>query len=49
LGEVEQFQIAWVGAENTERHGQIGVAAIDPASSFWNDLLEMRPEVPLAA
>jgi hypothetical protein len=46
---VEQFQIAWVGAENTERRGQNGIAAVDPASSFWSDVLETQPEVPLAA
>jgi methyl-accepting chemotaxis protein len=45
----EEFQIAWIGAENTERRGQIGVAAVDPASSFWNDVLETQPEVRLAA
>jgi methyl-accepting chemotaxis protein len=46
---VEEFQIAWVGAENTERRDQIGVAAVDPASSFWNDVLQTQPEVRLAA
>jgi methyl-accepting chemotaxis protein len=49
LNKVEQFQVAWVGAENTPRRGQIGVAAVDPDSSFWNDVLETQPEVPLAA
>lgn len=48
-GKVEQFQITWVGEANTERHGQIGVAALDPASSFWSDLLETQAEVELAA
>jgi len=46
---VEHFQIAWVGGENTERRGQIGVSSVDPDSSFWNDLLEAHSEVPLAA
>ena len=50
LGKVEQFQIAWVGGENTPRAGQIGVAAVDPATSFWSDLiLEEDSEVELAA
>jgi len=34
LNKVEQFQIAWVGAENTARRGQIGIAAVDPACAF---------------
>jgi hypothetical protein len=34
LGKVEQFQIAWVGDENTLRAGQIGVAAVDSATSL---------------
>jgi methyl-accepting chemotaxis protein len=46
---VEQFQIIWVGGETTEQRGQIGVSAVDPASSFWNDLLERHSAAPLAA
>jgi hypothetical protein len=46
---VEQFPIAWVGGENAERRGQIGISAVEPATSFWNDLLEAHSEVPLAA
>jgi methyl-accepting chemotaxis protein len=41
---VEQFQIAWIGNENSPKAGQIGVAAIDPESSFWNDVLEADSE-----
>jgi len=37
---VEQFLIAWVGQENTPGAGQLGVSAVDPASSFWSDVLE---------
>jgi methyl-accepting chemotaxis protein len=37
---LEKFQIAWVGRENTPRDGQIGVSAIDPSTSFWNDVVE---------
>src|SRR5271156_288530 len=46
---VEQFQITWVGEANMERRGQIGVAAVDPATSFWSDLLEAHADVELAA
>jgi hypothetical protein len=40
LDKVEQFQVAWVGEEDTVRSGQIGVAAVDSASSFWSDVIE---------
>jgi methyl-accepting chemotaxis protein len=42
LGKREQFLIAWAGAENTPGTGQIGVSAIDPASSFWTDVIETQ-------
>jgi PilZ domain-containing protein len=36
----EQYRVAWVGAEDTPAAGQIGVAAVDPNTSFWNEVLE---------
>jgi hypothetical protein len=36
----EQFRAAWVGEEDTPAAGQIGVAAVDPNTSFWNEVLE---------
>jgi methyl-accepting chemotaxis protein len=42
-GKRDQFLIAWAGAENTPETGQIGVSAVDPASSFWTDVLETQP------
>jgi methyl-accepting chemotaxis protein len=36
----EQFLISWVGEENTPKAGQIGVSAADPATCFWNDVVE---------
>jgi hypothetical protein len=38
LGKMESFRIVWVGAENTAKARQIGVSAIDSASSFWKDV-----------
>jgi|HubBroStandDraft_6_1064221.scaffolds.fasta_scaffold04376_3 methyl-accepting chemotaxis protein len=38
--QLEQFLISWVGGENSPKAGQIGVSAVDPATSFWNDVLE---------
>jgi methyl-accepting chemotaxis protein len=35
----EQFLVAWVGEDNTSRSGQIGVTAVDPATSFWSDVI----------
>ncbi len=36
----EQFRVAWVGEEDTPAEGQIGVAAVDPNTSFWDEVLE---------
>jgi hypothetical protein len=36
----EQFRVAWVGGEDTPAEGQIGVAALDPNTSFWDEVLE---------
>ena len=36
----EQFLIAWVGEENTSEAGRIGVSTVNPATSFWNDVVE---------
>ena len=41
---LEEFLIMWVGEENTPRATQIGVSAVDPASSFWNDLVQPPTE-----
>jgi methyl-accepting chemotaxis protein len=40
----EQFQIAWVGKENTSTADQIGVSAVDPATTFWNQVNEIRSQ-----
>jgi methyl-accepting chemotaxis protein len=42
LHKLEHFLISWVGEENTPRAGQIGVSASDPATSFWNDVVEKQ-------
>jgi hypothetical protein len=42
-GKREQFLVAWVGAENTHKTGRIGVSAVDPASSFWTDVVATQP------
>jgi methyl-accepting chemotaxis protein len=39
-----EFQVAWVGEENTPRTGQIGVSTTDPANSFWDDVLEPQSQ-----
>src|SRR5271156_3265812 len=38
----EEFRIMWVGGENTPKARQIGVSAIDPPSSFWDDVVEAQ-------
>ncbi|MGA9498367.1 MAG: PilZ domain-containing protein [Terriglobales bacterium] len=36
----EEFRVAWVGEDGTPAAGQIGVAALDPNTSFWSEVLE---------
>jgi hypothetical protein len=36
----EEFRVAWVGGDDTPAAGQIGVAAVDPNTSFWSEVLE---------
>ncbi|MGA7080652.1 MAG: PilZ domain-containing protein [Terriglobales bacterium] len=36
----EEFRVAWVGEDGTGAAGQIGVAAVDPNTSFWSEVLE---------
>jgi hypothetical protein len=36
----EQFRVAWVGGEGTPAEGQIGVAAVEPNTTFWDEVLE---------
>ncbi len=36
----EQFRVAWVTGDAAMPSGKIGVAAVDPNTSFWSDVLE---------
>jgi hypothetical protein len=49
LHKKEQFRVAWVGQEDTPAAGQIGVAAVDPNTSFWNEVLEATAQSGLEA
>jgi methyl-accepting chemotaxis protein len=40
LHKKERFRVAWVGEKDTPETGQVGVAPVDPNTSFWNDVLE---------
>jgi len=40
LQKKEQFRVAWVGADDSPASGQIGVAAVDQNTTFWNEVLE---------
>ncbi len=48
LDKVERFLISWVGEDDTPKAGQIGVSAADPATSFWNDVVEEHSPAGLA-
>ncbi len=36
----EEFRVAWVGDDDSPAAGQIGVAAMNPNTAFWNEVLE---------
>lgn len=40
LHKKEPFRVAWVGSDDTPAAGQIGVAAVEPNSTFWSEVLE---------
>jgi methyl-accepting chemotaxis protein len=40
----EQFLIASLGEQNTPEAGQISVSSVDPATSFWSDVIETQPQ-----
>jgi methyl-accepting chemotaxis protein len=40
----EEFLISWVGQERTAKAGQIGLSALNPNSSFWNDAIAKHSE-----
>jgi hypothetical protein len=40
----EQFRVAWVGDAGTPSDGQIGVAAVDPNTTFWERDLELAQQ-----
>lgn len=35
-----QFRVQWAGEANSPKAGQIGVAAVDADTTFWNEVLE---------
>ena len=39
MGKQEAFQVEWAGEKNAADAGQIGVSAVDPSTSFWNDVI----------
>jgi hypothetical protein len=49
LQKKEEFRVAWVGAEDTPAAGQIGVAAVDPNTSFWDEVLKATAQSGLEA
>jgi hypothetical protein len=44
-----QFRVTWVGGKDTSAAGQIGVAAVDPNTSFWDEVLEATAQSGLEA
>jgi hypothetical protein len=44
-----QFLVAWMGRADGSKPAQIGVTAVDPATSFWNDVIENRSAAEISA
>jgi methyl-accepting chemotaxis protein len=45
----QEFRVAWIGPKGSPKAGQVGLSAVDPTSSFWDDVLKVRvppPAVP---
>lgn len=49
LQKKEAFRVAWVGGEGSPVEGQIGVSAVDPTSTFWDEVLEASASAGLEA
>ncbi|HTU41932.1 MAG TPA: methyl-accepting chemotaxis protein [Candidatus Aquilonibacter sp.] len=39
MGKQEAFQVEWAGEKNAADAGQVGVSAVNPSTSFWNDVI----------
>jgi methyl-accepting chemotaxis protein len=40
MGKQQEFRVAWAGAKGTPKADQIGLSAIDPVHSIWDDMLK---------
>jgi methyl-accepting chemotaxis protein len=40
----EEFQVEWAGEANSADEGQIGVSAVDPATTFWSDVVNAQQD-----
>jgi methyl-accepting chemotaxis protein len=43
-GKVEQFLVAWIKGGANSQTSEIGVSAVNPNTSFWNDVLETHAQ-----
>ena len=41
-GKKQEFRVAWAGPKGTPTEGQIGLSAVDPRASIWEDMLQAR-------
>lgn len=39
-GKQQEFRVAWVGIKGTAKAGLLGLSAVDPVPSIWDDLLQ---------
>jgi methyl-accepting chemotaxis protein len=46
MGKQQEFRVAWAGAKGTAKAGQVGLSAVDPSHSIWDDKLKPAAKSP---
>jgi hypothetical protein len=47
LHKKQEFRVVWVGGKDIATTGQLGLSAVDPNSSFWDDVLGTKKSPPV--
>jgi hypothetical protein len=42
LGRRAAYKVVWIGKPGTSRHGQVGVAAVNPKNVIWENEIQNR-------
>jgi methyl-accepting chemotaxis protein len=49
MGKQQEFRVAWAGAKGTPKADQVGLSAIDPLQSIWDDVLQPAKPSPASS